>query len=59
MASTPGPKLEPEPIDTRSLASVVRAASHPPLTAPITQSSGTNTSVEEHLVEELDAGELA
>ena len=42
--STPNPNDEPDPIDTRSFASVVRAARQPSLTAPTTQSSGTNTS---------------
>ena len=43
-ASMPPPNDEPLPIDTRSLASVVRASGQPPSTSPITQSSGTNTS---------------
>jgi hypothetical protein len=43
-ASIPPPNDEPLPIDTRSLASVVRASGQPPSTSPITQSSGTNTS---------------
>lgn len=30
---------------TRSLARVVRASGHPPSTSPMTQSSGTKTSV--------------
>ena len=42
--STPIPKVAPDDIDTRSLASVSRASPQPPLTSPITQSSGTNTS---------------
>ena len=37
----PKPKVAPEAIDTRSLASVVRARRHPPFTGPTTQSSGT------------------
>ena len=45
--------------DTRSLASVVRASAHPPSTSPTTQSSGTMHVVEEHLVEQLGAGDLA
>ena len=42
--SIPRPNDEPEPIDTRSFSSVVRAARQPSLTPPITQSSGTYTS---------------
>ena len=41
----PNPQVAPAAIDTRSLASVVRARRHPPFTAPTTQSSGTKTSV--------------
>ena len=40
----PPPNDAPLPIDTRSLASVVRASGQPPSTSPTTQSSGTNTS---------------
>ncbi len=43
-APTPAPIEAPLPIDTRSFASVVRPARQPSSTAPITQSSGTNTS---------------
>ena len=38
------PKVDPEDIETRSLARVIRARPQPPLTSPITQSSGTKTS---------------
>ena len=41
----PPPNDEPCPIDTRSLASVVRASGQPSSTSPTTQSSGTNTSL--------------
>ncbi len=43
--SIPNPHVAPEAMDTRSLARVVRARRHPPLTCPTTQSSGTKTSV--------------
>ena len=43
--STPVPKVDPVDIDTRSLARVVRAMAQPPPGAPMTQSSGTKTSV--------------
>ena len=57
--STPMPKVDPHDMYTRSLASVTLARPHPSLTSPITQSSGTNTVVEEDLVEHRRAGELA
>ncbi len=37
------PKVDPEDIETRSLARVSRARPQPPLTSPITHSSGTKT----------------
>ena len=43
-AATPGPNDEPDAMDTRSLASVVRAHAQPSVGPPTTQSSGTNTS---------------
>ena len=46
-ADTPGPNDEPDAIDTRSLASVVRAHAHPSVGPPTRQSSGTNTSTSE------------
>ena len=50
-ASTPGPNVEPSAIDTRSLASVVRAASQPSFAAADHALVGHEHVVEEDLVE--------
>ena len=53
------PKVDPEDIDTRSLAKVVRAILHPSPRGTDHAIIGDEDVVEEHLVEHGVAGDLA